>query len=73
MEWEWHQWLPKLESLLRDLFWTETYLHLITDATVGNHDYVYRACDVGARFFDAEPPLPVASWEFSGGPRELSL
>jgi hypothetical protein len=68
IEWEWDQWLAKFELLLLRLFWDEVYLHLRTEATVGDYDYVYRAAK-DEQFYEHEPPMPISAWTFSGGPR----
>lgn len=73
VEWSWHLWLPKLEALLRELYWEEAHVHLRTEATVGHHHYAYRAREVAKRIFDSEPPLPIADWELVGGPRRFEL
>jgi hypothetical protein len=72
VEWEWDQWLAKFEQLLARLFWDEVYLHLRTEATVGDYVYVYRA-DTDDQFYQREPPLPISAWTFSGGPRAFDF
>jgi hypothetical protein len=71
VEWEWHEWLPKFESLLARLFWYDVYLHLRTEL-VGNYDYSYSAVAPSDRFYRREPPLPADHWTFRGGPRHFS-
>lgn len=67
VEWEWEEWLTKFERLLGQLFWTEAFLHLRTEATVGHHDYTYAAVD-SKRLYE-DPPAPPSVWTLKGGPR----
>src|SRR4051794_25090327 len=73
IEWEWDQWLDKFEHLLTHLFWDEVYLHLRTELTVGNYDYVYQAAYREDVFDEHEPPKPSSAWTFSGGPRAFDF
>ncbi len=68
-EWEWElewlkEWLPKFENLLRQMFWTEAYIHLH-----GENGGVYR-CYYAAKYnnerYHHQPPLPVTTWKFIG-------
>jgi hypothetical protein len=70
IEWSWDEWLAKFEQLLTQLYWDETYLHLRTEV-VGYYDYTYRALNTSDRLYKHEPPLPVDSWKFMGGPRKF--
>jgi len=71
IEWEWDLWLAKFEHLLGQLFWEEVYLHLRTEATVGDYDYLYKALDAIPSFLEHESPVPAGLWRFSGGPRKF--
>lgn len=71
VEWEWDEWLEKFEQLLARLFWDDVYLHLRTEATVGDYDYHYTAQDRSQRFYKDEPPMPADHWTLTGGPRSF--
>lgn len=73
IEWNWDEWLVKFEALLLRLYWNEVYLHLRTQGTVGDYDYVYSALNTSERFHSNEPPLPVNMWEFTGGQRKFDF
>lgn len=71
-EWEWESewlkyWLPKFENLLGQMFWDEAFIHLHGAMGGGYYKCSYKAENTSERFYRREPPLPVATWKFTGG------
>lgn len=70
IEWEWEDWLTKFEALLRNMYWDEVRLHLISEMYTGTtFDYVWKCEDESLH---PDHPHPVAHWSFSGEPRNFN-
>lgn len=66
----WDTWLDKFENLLKQLYWHKSHLHLSIE-TYGRYDYHWEVRTEDIHKFYLKPPVSVAKWDFSGGPRNF--
>jgi hypothetical protein len=73
VEWDWAKWLTRFEDLLRRLYWRRASVTLLTELTVGDHNYFWTADRdaVEAAYAGTGDPQPITVWTFKGGPREF--
>jgi hypothetical protein len=65
---DWETFITQFESLLKDLFWFETYLYMQAELAQSYTEYHWEA-EVTPMF--ETPPRTIQEWEFRGGRREF--
>lgn len=72
LEYEWHSWLHKFESLLQKLYWVDVIIHAEFEV-MGNFTYKWFVNHELIRpNWHQEPLQPIADWQFeSNGPRSF--
>jgi hypothetical protein len=66
---DWGDWLEQFESLLRQMYWFEAYVHMKAEARA---DDVYHWKANLEPMFE-KPARPVETWTFTGGPRTFDV
>lgn len=69
----WPQFLNEFEGLIGRMCWYYVRLHISFDQNGGEYAYTWSADEVGQADLFADPPRPISSSEFSGGPREFPI
>lgn len=68
----WHQFLTEFEALIARMCWYGVELHIHFDQHGGEYTYIWSPNEESLASLFADPPRPIRSWNFSGGPREFS-
>lgn len=73
LEYEWHIWLDKFESILRTLYWWD--IRLVTEFEImGTYTYHWNVSPDQQKIDFMGSPQPVSAWQFSSdGPRHFEL
>jgi hypothetical protein len=62
------EWIIQFEALLRQLYWMKAYAYITAEFYLDHEEYCWEAHPTYAW---NNPPQPVQSWEFKGGPRSF--